>query len=71
MNDEFIILACDGIWDCLTSEECVIQTRQALGQLSEEQPITKVIEDMFDRIIAKDILSSAGVGTDNMTCVLV
>ena len=22
-NDQFIILACDGIWDCLTSEECV------------------------------------------------
>ena len=21
--DEFLILACDGIWDCLTSEECV------------------------------------------------
>ena len=21
--DQFIILACDGIWDCLTSEECV------------------------------------------------
>ena len=22
-NDEFIIVACDGIWDCLTSEEAV------------------------------------------------
>jgi|ERR1712166_1612205 len=22
--DSFLILACDGIWDCLTSEECVI-----------------------------------------------
>ena len=21
-NDDFIILACDGIWDCLTSEQC-------------------------------------------------
>ena len=21
-SDDFIILACDGIWDCLTSEQC-------------------------------------------------
>ena len=47
------------------------QTRQALGDLREEQPISTLIEAMFDRIIAKDILSSAGVGTDNMTCVVI
>ena len=70
-NDTHIVLACDGIWDCLTSEECVTQTRQSLSQLREEQPISSVIEEMFDRIIATDILSSAGVGTDNMTCVIV
>ena len=68
---DFVITACDGIWDCLTSEECVTQTRQSLSQLREEQPISSVIEAMFDRIIATDILSSAGVGTDNMTCVIV
>lgn len=22
-NDQFIVLACDGVWDCLTSEECI------------------------------------------------
>lgn len=22
-DDEFIVNACDGIWDCLTNEECV------------------------------------------------
>ena len=38
---------------------------------SDTTPLTKVIEDMFDRIIAKDILSSAGLGTDNMTCIIV
>ena len=70
-NDQFVILACDGIWDCLSSEECVSQTRDALNQLQRDQPISTIIEEMFDRIIAKDILSSAGVGTDNMTCCIV
>lgn len=35
-TDQFIILACDGIWDCLTSEECVSQTRDALSALRED-----------------------------------
>ena len=34
-NDQFLILACDGIWDCLTSEECVEQTRESLTNLPE------------------------------------
>ena len=69
--DEFVVLACDGIWDCMTSEECVSSTRSALERLGQGQPITKLIEEMFDRIIAQDILSSQGVGTDNMTCIVV
>ena len=35
-QDQFIFLACDGIWDCLTSEEVVEQTRNAIGQLSDD-----------------------------------
>lgn len=35
-NDSFLILACDGIWDCLTSEECVDRTRDALNGLRGE-----------------------------------
>ena len=70
-EDSFIILACDGIWDCLTSEDCVSQTRQAMNNLGNNQPLTSVIENMFDRIIATDILSSQGLGTDNMTCIIV
>ena len=34
-NDQFLVLACDGIWDCLTSEECVDQTRESLKNLKE------------------------------------
>lgn len=70
-NDAFVVLACDGIWDCLTSEETVQQVRESLAGVQEDQPVSPIIESMFDRIIAKDILSSAGVGTDNMTCVVV
>lgn len=70
-EDEFIILACDGIWDCLTSEEAVTRVRKGLSQRSSKEKISEVIEQMFDEIVATDIMSSSGVGTDNMTCVVV
>jgi serine/threonine protein phosphatase PrpC len=70
-HDEFIILACDGIWDCLTSEEAVTRVRKGLAERSAKEKINEVIENIFDDIIATDILSSSGVGTDNMTCVVV
>jgi len=69
--DQFVFLACDGIWDCLTSEEVVEQTRTSLASHPEDQPVTSIIEMMFDSIIAKDVLSSAGKGTDNMTAIIV
>ena len=31
--DQFVFLACDGIWDCLTSEEVVEQTSAELKTL--------------------------------------
>ena len=69
-NDQFLMLACDGIWDCVTSEEGGEQMRDAITKAPQEK-LSKHIEDLFERIIATDILSSSGVGTDNMTCLLV
>ena len=33
--------------------------------------MTPYVEKMLDKIVAKDCINSAGVGTDNMTCMLV
>lgn len=64
------MLACDGIWDCVTSEEGGEQMRAAITKAPQDKLSTH-IEELFDRICAADILSSSGIGTDNMTCVLV
>lgn len=51
---DYIILACDGIWDCLTNQEiCDI-----INERFKKEPdvrISKVIEDIFDKIVAPDI----------------
>ena len=29
-DDKFIILACDGIWDCLTNEQCLFNLKNKI-----------------------------------------
>ena len=69
-NDQFIMMACDGIWDCVTSEEGIKQMQEALAKKGTA-PISSCIEDLFEKIIATDIFASAGIGTDNMTCIVI
>jgi len=35
------------------------------------EPNAGIVEQMFDSIVAPDIHSSDGLGTDNMTCIVI
>jgi protein phosphatase 2C family protein 2/3 len=64
----FLIVACDGIWDCMTNQEAV----DFVGEIISKKPkLSQVIEDMFEKIIAPENPSSGCNGGDNMTCVIV
>ncbi|XP_030971109.1 probable protein phosphatase 2C 21 isoform X2 [Quercus lobata] len=64
-DDEFLVLACDGIWDCMTSQQLVDYVRE---QLKTESKLSAVCERVFDRCLAP---SAGGEGCDNMTMILV
>ncbi|XAR67817.1 Phosphoprotein phosphatase [Bertholletia excelsa] len=64
-DDEFLILACDGIWDCMSSQQLVDYVRE---QLNNETKLSAVCEKVFDRCLAP---TSGGEGCDNMTMILV
>lgn len=114
---DFAILACDGIWDCLSNEEVALWFKNALEEYDnntftytpkiiedsrknntestmdesdnsgsyidnlkslpsaldndgvKELSLNCVVEKFLDSIVADD--SSIGIGTDNMTCILV
>lgn len=68
-DSSFLIIACDGIWDCLTSQQAVDEFGELLNKKREN--ISTSIEDVFDKIIASDVASSGGIGCDNMTCVVI
>jgi len=66
-EDEFLIIACDGIWDCLTSQEVVNFVRD---HVAKDLPLAEVCEKLMDRCLAPDS-ELGGVGCDNMTVVIV
>ncbi|XP_014501105.1 probable protein phosphatase 2C 60 [Vigna radiata var. radiata] len=65
-EDEFVVLACDGIWDCMSSQQLVdfIHTK-----LYTETKLSAVCELVLDRCLAPS--TAVGEGCDNMTMILV
>lgn len=66
-GDEFIILGCDGIWDCLTNEAAVQYVRERINSKSPEE----IGAEMLDDIVSVDPKATQGIGGDNMTVLIV
>lgn len=66
-EDEFLILACDGIWDVLTSQQVIDYVRRAIANRKE---LTEICEELMDKCCAPDS-DWGGVGCDNMTVMIV
>ncbi|CCK68582.1 type 2C protein phosphatase PTC4 KNAG_0B01350 [Huiozyma naganishii CBS 8797] len=66
-RDEFIVLACDGIWDVYSNRQVVklIKYHLALGA-----KLDQIVPKLLDHGIAQ-ANSSTGVGFDNMTAMIV
>jgi len=72
-DDDFMVLACDGIWNVMTSEEVidfVKEKLQANEKLDEKIKLSQICEELFDRCIAPNT-NNDGTGCDNMTCMIV
>jgi len=67
-EDEFLIIACDGIWDCLSSQQAVDFVRLTV---SEGKELTEITEMICDHCMAPDTSCGLGMGTDNMTVLIV
>jgi len=67
-EDEFVIIACDGVWDCMTNQQCVDFVRE---RLTPARKPSTVVEELLDHCLAKDPKEAQGIGCDNMTGIIV
>ncbi|XP_018329464.1 probable protein phosphatase CG10417 isoform X2 [Agrilus planipennis] len=67
-EDEFMVLACDGIWNSLSNQEVVdfVKNRIEKGETS----MSRICEEMFDTCLAPNTKND-GTGCDNMTAIIV
>ncbi|KAI8322613.1 PP2C-domain-containing protein [Martensiomyces pterosporus] len=67
VDDEFIVVACDGIWDCMTNQ----QVAQFVHEMvAKDMKLPQICEELMDRCLASES-ELGGVGCDNMTVVIV
>lgn len=65
-QEKYLIIACDGVWDVLTNEECARFIDSKMVELKND--IGLACEALLDRCCAP---TAPGLGTDNMTVVVV
>jgi protein phosphatase 1G len=74
-TDEFMVLACDGIWEVMTSQEVVDFVRPRIVGRSGDTPLSSICEELCDACVAsEDEMNdpeSDGTGCDNMTVMIV
>ncbi|PLN80921.1 protein phosphatase 2C [Aspergillus taichungensis] len=66
-DDEFLVIACDGIWDCQSSQAVVEFVRRGIAA---KQDLYRICENMMDNCLASNS-ETGGVGCDNMTMIVI
>ncbi|TWW67284.1 protein phosphatase 1G isoform X1 [Takifugu rubripes] len=71
-DHDFMVIACDGIWNVLSSQEVVdfISERIKPNESGHVRSLSSIIEELLDHCLAPDT-SGDGTGCDNMTCVII
>jgi len=67
-DNNFIVLACDGIWNSLSSQEVVDFILERINK--PDVKLSSICEELFEQCLAPNTLSD-GTGCDNMTCIIV
>ncbi|KAI8977310.1 phosphatase 2C-like domain-containing protein [Mycotypha africana] len=66
-DDEFFVLACDGIWDCMSNQEVVQYIREKLAQ---KMRLEDICEEIMEDCLAPES-DASNVGCDNMSIMII
>merc|ERR1719205_35683 len=68
-KDSWMILACDGIWNFMSSQEVVDYINPKMENTPQDK-LSLICEELFEHCLAPDTMGD-GTGCDNMTAVIV
>lgn len=66
-NDDFLILACDGIWDVFTSQQAV----DLVNKKIKKKQLGIIAEEFLDNCLITGMKTKDSRGSDNMTVIIV
>lgn len=71
-GDKFMVLACDGIWNTLSSQDVVnfVLARLPDSDSKDEIKLSSICEELMTTCLAPDTTGD-GTGCDNMTCIII
>ncbi|KAH9523447.1 hypothetical protein Btru_040038 [Bulinus truncatus] len=69
-DDQFFVIACDGIWNYMSSQEVVDYVLEKLKDPEKRLKPSLICEELFDHCLAPNTFGD-GTGCDNMTCIIV
>lgn len=70
--DEFMIMACDGVWECMSSQQVVNFVRSRLPPPGAKRiGLQPVLEQLIDACCANHPMQRGGLGCDNISAVLI
>ncbi len=67
-DDEFIILACDGVWESLKTNEFAVKY---VADRINEKSLKKIGIEMINDVTSPNPKMTRGVGCDNMTVIII
>jgi protein phosphatase 1G len=67
-KDEFIVIACDGIWNCMSNQKVVDFIRK---RIKAKQNLSKICEDLNSHCLSPVRPIDGRTGGDNMTVIIV
>ena len=72
-DDDFVVVACDGVWDALTSHECGEYVREFVEKREKDTRKSELVEGLFEDIIALDVDDAENIdgSSDNMSVILI
>ena len=83
-TDDFIVIACDGLWEVMTSQEVIEYVSHGLHAIrgtpaSPSASVTSILPSclsdligrMLDIVCSDDVGKTEGLGGDNLSCIIV